>query len=333
MASENERGLQLESQSSKAKSLVNFLVRAAVSAVLLWLPLRHVPLGSLASEMRAFQVQAIVGGLLVLCASTFIAALRWSLVLSALKNPRGLAVTYPLSLIGIFFGQALPSGIGGDVVRVWLARKTGLTTRIAFSSVLADRVAGFLAILIIVTVELPPLHDLFRSSALFDGLLVVLIGGYSGLTALMVLDKLPAALHRFRVVRGSAAVSSDLRAAILCPLGILVLSCGAAIQLLNVLAVALLAAGLQLPVTFFTCLLIVPFANVLQTIPVSIAGWGVRESFFVAAFALVGVAASSALAISVAFGLLFLASSLPGGALWFLQGTGSPLKAREAIEP
>ena len=320
-------------QPSGWKSAFQLALRAGITGFLLWLALRHVELRTLLQQIASIDRQAIVYALVTFSLSIFVAALRWTTILIALKNQRPVSVTYPISLIGAFFGQALPAGVGGDVVRVWLATRSGLSMRFAVSGILGDRLTGFLSILVIVTLELPQLRALFHSSALFGGLLVVMIGGYCGLTIFMLLDKLPQSLQRFKIARGFSAVSSDVRSALFSSFGPIVLAFGAAIQLLNVLVVFLLARGLHSPTSFFDCLLIVPFANVLQTVPVSIAGWGVRESFFVTAFGLIGVAAPSALAISVLFGLLFLASSLPGGVLWLLQGTGSPLKLREAIKP
>jgi glycosyltransferase 2 family protein len=308
-----------------------FAVKAAISLVLLWIPLRHVAVGAVFAQIAIIDRAGLILALFALAFASFVAALRWSTILSALLTPRSLSITYPLSLIGIFFGQALPAGIGGDVVRAWLARRTGMTTRVAISSIVGDRLTGFLAILIIVTAELPQLDRLLTSRALFYGLLVVLACGYGGIAAVMYLDKLPALLHRFRVVQHLAGISADLRTAIFSPAGIVVLLLGAIVQLCNVVAVFALTLGLHLPASFTSCLLIVPFANVLQTVPISVAGWGVRESFFVAAFGMIGVAAPSALAVSVIFGLLVLVNSLPGGVLWLMQGSPTTAKLPDAL--
>ncbi|HTV28367.1 MAG TPA: lysylphosphatidylglycerol synthase domain-containing protein, partial [Xanthobacteraceae bacterium] len=66
-------------------------------------------------------------------------------------------------------------------------------------------------------------------------------------------------------------------------------------------------------------LLIVPLSNLVQTLPISIAGWGIREGFLSAAFGLVGVWPEKALTLSVLYGLLTLIGSLPGGVIWLLQ--------------
>src|SRR5579872_6074440 len=148
----------------RRKPVWPFVLKAGVSISLLWLTLRHVALQAVVTQMGQVDRGALIMALLTLFAATFIAAIRWAVILQALGNPRGPRITYPLSLIGLFFGQALPAGVGGDVIRAWFACKTGLSTRTAISSILGDRLTGFLAILIIVTVELPSLHAVLAHS-------------------------------------------------------------------------------------------------------------------------------------------------------------------------
>jgi uncharacterized membrane protein YbhN (UPF0104 family) len=65
-----------------------------------------------------------------------------------------------------------------------------------------------------------------------------------------------------------------------------------------------------------------------MSVPVSIAGWGVRETAMIVAFGFIGVSKTSALALSLLFGLITLAAALLGG-LFFLfvreRGTVIPL--------
>ena len=56
-----------------------------------------------------------------------------------------------------------------------------------------------------------------------------------------------------------------------------------------------------------------------MTLPISIAGWGVREQAMVTAFALIGVPGEGALALSILFGLIALLFGLPGGVVWLMS--------------
>jgi hypothetical protein len=58
----------------------------------------------------------------------------------------------------------------------------------------------------------------------------------------------------------------------------------------------------------------------VTVVPISIAGWGVREGAMVVAFGFINVPASAAFAVSVLFGLTLAAASLPGSILWWLSG-------------
>ena len=58
----------------------------------------------------------------------------------------------------------------------------------------------------------------------------------------------------------------------------------------------------------------------MTVVPVSIAGWGVREGAMVVAFGFINVPAGAAFAVSVLFGLTLAAASLPGSLFWWLSG-------------
>jgi hypothetical protein len=55
----------------------------------------------------------------------------------------------------------------------------------------------------------------------------------------------------------------------------------------------------------------------VTSLPISVAGWGVREGAMVVAFGYVNVPAESAFAMSVLFGLTMLMSGIPGSILWW----------------
>ena len=59
-----------------------------------------------------------------------------------------------------------------------------------------------------------------------------------------------------------------------------------------------------------------PLASLLMIIPVSIAGWGVREVVMVAAMSLLGVPDDGSTSLSLVFGALIAAIGLIGGILW-----------------
>jgi glycosyltransferase 2 family protein len=67
--------------------------------------------------------------------------------------------------------------------------------------------------------------------------------------------------------------------------------------------------------------------TLLTFVPISIAGWGVREAGMIAAFGLFDVPAAAALAVSIELGLANLALGLIGGIFWLLS-PGSSRRVR-----
>jgi len=77
--------------------------------------------------------------------------------------------------------------------------------------------------------------------------------------------------------------------------------------------------ALGLPYGAMTYFAIVPLALVLSIVPVSIAGWGVREGAMVGLFSLIGADRTVVLMMSLLYGIMLIIVSLPGLAV-FLRG-------------
>ena len=62
--------------------------------------------------------------------------------------------------------------------------------------------------------------------------------------------------------------------------------------------------------------LIIPLVMLLMIIPVSIAGWGVRDGAMVVGMGYLVVAPEQAFTLSIIYGIMLLAIALPGGLVW-----------------
>ncbi len=90
-----------------------------------------------------------------------------------------------------------------------------------------------------------------------------------------------------------------------------------------------LAIGVASPL--LGTLAVLPAVLLAASLPVSIAGWGVREGGMVVGLGLLGIATSDAALVSVFFGLLQLAFGAAGGLAWLLQHSPRPA-ADEALD-
>ncbi|HLI10253.1 MAG TPA: lysylphosphatidylglycerol synthase transmembrane domain-containing protein [Alphaproteobacteria bacterium] len=298
-----------------------FLAKGAISVLLIWLLLRNRDLGALLRQMLAVHRDALALAALLLWSLAIPSAQRWSKVLEAMGKRLPFRKTFPLVLIGLFFNLTLPSSVGGDAVRMWKAHRAGLDGATAIVSVMIDRLVALVALFLLVAAAMPIMFAIVEDQRARTGVILLLALGFVGLPVGMMLDRLPAALQRFKLVRGLTHLSASLRHILITPRwAVPTLLLSLVNQGGNILVVYILAIGLGIGVDWRACLLIVPLTLLVSVLPISIAGWGVREGAFVAGFGMVGVASQQALALSVLFGLLGIIISLPGGIVWLAMG-------------
>lgn len=311
-------------ETGRLRRLMLVGIKTAVSVALLWLLFSTYDISDAMDRIYAvdtgFLALAVAAELSAICLAT----VRWRIILAAM----GLRLAYPSALlilyIGLFFNQVLPSNLGGDAMRVWRLVKRGSDMVYAIGSVMLDRIIALLALVVLVFACLP-----FAPSLTEDPLLLrVLIGIFAvtaaGLVFLMSFDRLlpltrwllPEALIP-RLVR----LSGDIRRFLL---GLSASLPALAISLVNhVILVAMLyalARGLHIKVGFVECLVLMPPVVLISMLPISFAGWGVREGAMIAALGFVGVPPGEAIALSVIFGLILVLTSLPGGIIWYATG-------------
>jgi glycosyltransferase 2 family protein len=165
--------------------------------------------------------------------------------------------------------------------------------------------------------SLPALLRVLPDPGAQAGIFTVLAVALAGLLILPLMDFLPAQLMRLPGLAALADLSRSVRRLIFNPgrwtamLGLSILAVGCA-----VLAWKLVGDSLSVPLSFATWLVIVPLVSLIQLMPVSLAGWGVREAAMVVVLAGFGVSATAALAISVLMGLALIVLGLPGGLIW-----------------
>ena len=298
--------------------------KLAVTGVLVWYLLRAVDLEKSGQHLAGFDVGWGVVALAVVALLILVAALRWHIYARALNISLGIGVVFRLYLMGQFFSQILPTGVGGDAVRVWLLVRRGVAVGPSVSSVVLERLTGLLGILILIAVLLPLTFTYVDESWERLAIILLLAVAAAGITAVVGLSFVPRLITKWRqvaVISKLADVASEARRAGLMPKPALsVLALSLFMHLLAVLSVYILAQGLDMEITPLACLALVPVVLLLSTMPISVAGWGVRENVMVAALAFAGTESSEALALSILFGLALLALSLVGAAIWLVQG-------------
>jgi hypothetical protein len=154
---------------------------------------------------------------------------------------------------------------------------------------------------------------------------IVSVLGLFGLATLFFFGApLARLLMRYRLTDAVGKLVRDLRSVLYSrTVSIAIMGLAGAVQVLVVLAVCLCANGMNIQLDFGAAFLVVPAIMLVSMIPISFAGWGVREGAMIFGLGLVGVDTPDALAISVAFGLLQIVIAVPGGVLWLTRNSAA----------
>ena len=241
---------------------------------------------------------------------------RWHGVVALHATGFGLWRATTVSFAGALFNQLLPTSVGGDVVRAWLARDSGLATGDAVASVVVDRVVGLVSLVAFVGAMVLVFGSRWEAPAV-SALFLTLVPAAAAGCVVLCWPRLPGALGRWRGRLGGDRLARDLRALWGRPrlLTWLAALAVAGHVIAGVIGYALaVGAGLDLSLT--DCLLVFPAMVLATMVPVSVAGWGVREGAAVGLLGLVGVAPAAAVALSIAFGATQLVAAVPGVLAW-----------------
>ena len=308
---------------------IGIALKAVISSALLWFVFSRVDVGGVFERTLAASPVVLAAVLFVLGAQVFVAAYRWHRICVGIGAGIGLAFSTRLSAIGLFFNQALPGSVGGDVMRIWLAHRSGLSRTKAVTSVAVDRLAGFMGLLILIAGSLWWSLRIV-SDPVGRWSLVATIAALAAGFGMIVLVAGPLRRWVERLPLGVNAVTmagDAMRTLASQHLAPTVLTLSVLLHCMTIFIIYLLAIAIGASVSAGTLLILVPPVLLISVVPVSIAGWGVREGAMVVALGYGGVAAADALALSVTFGLALLAISLPGGFVWLLHGRrGAPAK-------
>ena len=126
---------------ARMRKWIALALKGAVSVGLIWYLIDHTDLR--VDPARFLTISPLYIGLAVLISALqfAICVWRWQAVLRAIGQPLPIGTVLRLFLIGTFFNQTLPSSVGGDAFRIYLAHKAGQTLSGAFNGVMLERVA------------------------------------------------------------------------------------------------------------------------------------------------------------------------------------------------
>jgi len=300
----------------KKKLLV--ILKCLFTLIVFSILLTQINLSTVCSLLRSVQLSYLFLALMTLLIQTYICILRWHLILRFVGLIQPISVSLQIYWAGIFFNSILPTGVGGDLLRLWMIKNLGGNIYKNINSILLDRLLALLTMILVVWISIPVLQPVLQNTKLINLFKLAACVGLGGFIALSYAYRLPDQ-YQFRSLKLLRQLSLDLRALWASPKKtFFIVSTAVVGMLVQIITIYLIGKSLNLSIQFVDCLVLVPPIILIMTLPVSMGGWGLREGAMVTFFGMIGVSTTASLSLSIIFGCLVLLMSLPGGIFWII---------------
>ena len=305
-----------------------WLLKILVSVALLAVLFSRVDFPTLWSYARGASPAWLAASLGFSTLMLLVSSWRWGVLLDAAGVPLPALRLVTSFLVATFFNNFLPSNIGGDVVRIAdTARPAGSKTMAALI-VLGDRGIGLLALSLVAALGASFAEQLPGTGIIGPSILwLAFVTGLAGVSLLVWRPGLPlrilrpmARLHPAWIGERLDQLEGLLRSLKRSPGAIVQCFAGAvAVQMLLIAFYLSIARSLSVPIGFWQLALIVPMSLVVQMLPVSMNGFGVREATFAYYFTRMGLSIEQALLVSFVGAAMMLVFSISGAAAYLAR--------------
>lgn len=309
---------------SRGRHLLVVALKLVVSLGLLTLLFSQTDLSSLWRNVRHASFPWVLTALGLYLLQMLVATWRWNVLLVAQGIDIGQRRLLSSYLVATFFNNFLPSNIGGDVIRIRDTAGPAQSRTLAATIVLIDRGIGLMGLVLVAAVgataaggagTVPVLPSWlwagFLLATLVSAPAIIAPAGVARLLQPLTvfhpewvgdrITRITDALGRFR--KRPASLFNAFAGAVL-------------VQALLVLFYVAVAHSLNIPISVSHMAVIVPISFVVQMLPVSVNGFGVREATFSFYFSRLGLPIESAMALSLGSTALVMLFSLSGAAVY-----------------
>jgi uncharacterized membrane protein YbhN (UPF0104 family) len=295
--------------------------RIVVSLALLYLALRGINFAAIQSRLSQINLFWIAFAALVTIFQILLGALRWREISSLCHAPLTDLQAFRYNMIGAFFNQTLPSSIGGDAMRLWLVNRTGAGWRSATYSILTDRAVGLIALALIIVASLPWSYGMIADRNGRIALVFVDFAALAGGLTFLLLGYLPWSWLKSwwptKHIYACSLIANQVIFSRRSGPKIAVLSLS--IHVLAVVIAWCAVRSIAASASFEQLFMLTPPIMLITMMPISIAGWGVREATMMVAFGYAGLAQTDGTVVSILFGAVYFIVGALGGLVWIFS--------------
>ena len=259
-------------------------------------------------------------------------AFRWHWLVNSQKLSLNVKQAIRLTWIGVFFNNFVPGQTGGDLVKAYYIAKNSPQQRLtAVLTVLADRIIGLSALIVVSLVTVTFFFDRFKEIAItlwvgliLGGLITIALLKRSvrrklGLSALV--KKLPPKItDKIYTLDTAIRQYQDHKNGLLFWWFLSIVN-----HVINVLGIYALSRSINMGIPAVEFLALVPVIFIVSAIPIAPNGWGIGEALFGNLFGQYGatylpnsanaqqIMSTRGVALSILFRIMSMCMSLIGG--------------------
>jgi len=311
---------------SAGRRYVILALKISVSLILLAILFSRIDLARLWETAKRASPLWLLAALALYMVNVVASLWRWHVLLEAqeVRVPaRTLAGSF---LVAQFFNNFLPSNIGGDFFRIADTAKYSKSKTVATTVILADRVMGVIALVLIAAIGATAAGAIHPAAVpiypvwLWAGFVA---GTVASAPAVLIPDGFGRLLRPLSVIHPEwVGGRIDNLTTILArfrrhPVRLVECFAGAVfVQATMVVFYYAVILALREDVPFADLAVIGPISFVIQLLPISVSGFGVREATFSLYFARIGQPVESAILMSLVGQALIMLFSLSGAAVY-----------------
>ncbi len=291
-----------------------FCLKVLLSFALIFFFIQKVDYHSVKNIIMTWDgIQALTFGVCVILLQNSIGGARLPYILRL--SGYNVSIIYGIKtwLVGSFFTQTMISFVGGDAMRILYLRRASIPTKVAANAILFDRVIGFFALILLFLIFLPFSLEIIKSPMMRYGIYLLALSSVAGIIVFLLLGMVRFPQQKNKWIGLFIELSSNSRYLFISKkITLITFMLSLGVQLINIVAIYGIFQIYGQDISFFWCLALAIPAMLISMLPISVAGWGVRETAMIIGFSLLGLSTDVILAVSVTFGIAVCLAGLPG---------------------
>ncbi|MFT5724131.1 MAG: uncharacterized membrane protein YbhN (UPF0104 family) [Bacteroidia bacterium] len=279
--------------SRKLKKYAWVLIKVSLSIIGFWYAFHSVDVIQIKEALKQSNLIFISLAFICYVLSQCLSSLRLRYIMSAIQDDVPVRWNLKLYFQGMAYNLFLPGGIGGDAYKmIAYAKRSSIKAKRYFLPLLADRLLGLAAIIILLAVFTPIIPALkeytwWNSTWVIPVVVIVIVLGYS------VAKKW---FKHFTPIYWKGLLYS------------------VGIQVLQLAAILCIYFSMEtvLENVVFVTMFVFLLSSIATAVPVFMGGLGAREVVFATLFPAFGLAGETGVWIALVFSTIVVISSLPG---------------------